>query len=478
MSSKEKISVVAHHGKPILLELSSLCVYNSNLGPKEGEEEKKILFFHPSGVLMDQQIRHVGLMEAVAKFVRSFSDNDCRSMRTARNLHILLQPEPDFWFAMTLRGVQNPDAGKHDNDDIERTRDEQPQEDTYYKILTRLYKMYNLLHGQLSSDMSEQGIKNLKPRLARFFGNYFSKFTFGQYDMLHRFEAMSYLPMDRNVFLNVQNMINTLCIQFTNVKHALLLYWDLVVWNDLDLQLAQTVAQYVSGFVFPDQVDRERHAIHSSSVSAQLPQSAAHLGRFCSVGMLHSGDSDTHVASAFLTDADTDELVRYDLAIYNASGTTLCLFLQDVVGSNAELLRRLDSFLGPALTTLSSSLAEQFAKLKNPVWAHESPYVHYVYLNDSNLSKKQTLVDRTQTLQVELLKALATIDEDIRNRPDEVEIFAKVLHDCWIYGKRKFDRSLYAVITQRNADLVLAEEEIRRLYAKEFSCDAACDTGL
>ena len=54
------------------------------------------------------------------------------------------------------------------------------------------------------------------------------------------------------------------------------------------------------------------------------------------------------------------------------------------------------------------------------------------------------------------------------SRCDDTEIYAKVLHDCWIYGKRNFQRSLFAVITQRNADLVLAEG-MWPIYSPRFS---------
>jgi hypothetical protein len=48
--------------------LRRLFVFNTELGPKEGQEAEKILYFWPPDVSLDAQIRDIGLAEAVARF--------------------------------------------------------------------------------------------------------------------------------------------------------------------------------------------------------------------------------------------------------------------------------------------------------------------------------------------------------------------------------------------------------------------------
>uniref|UniRef100_A0A3B3RH32 CCZ1/INTU/HSP4 first Longin domain-containing protein n=1 Tax=Paramormyrops kingsleyae TaxID=1676925 RepID=A0A3B3RH32_9TELE len=50
--------------------LLSFFIYNPKFGPREGEEEKKILFYHPSEVEKNEKIRNVGLCEAIVQFTR------------------------------------------------------------------------------------------------------------------------------------------------------------------------------------------------------------------------------------------------------------------------------------------------------------------------------------------------------------------------------------------------------------------------
>lgn len=47
-------------------------------------------------------------------------------------------------FLQTLNVVHESENFRVGAEDIERTRDEQPQDDTYYNILVRAYRMYKV----------------------------------------------------------------------------------------------------------------------------------------------------------------------------------------------------------------------------------------------------------------------------------------------------------------------------------------------
>ena len=49
------------------MKLAKLFLFNSSWGPREGEEEKKLLFFHPADTDTNQQIKTIGLVEAVVR---------------------------------------------------------------------------------------------------------------------------------------------------------------------------------------------------------------------------------------------------------------------------------------------------------------------------------------------------------------------------------------------------------------------------
>ncbi|OWA51715.1 Vacuolar fusion protein CCZ1-like protein [Hypsibius exemplaris] len=460
-ANKDKLATAGshhhtHNGRLVDLELASFCVFNSSLGQREGEEHQKIFLFFPVTTDVDVQIRVIGLLEAVSKFMRSFSDTDCRSFLTSQQLHTLNLVHPS--------DTAGPRVGEND-----RTRNETIQEEVYCSILEKAYKMFKILNGPLSL-VEYPDTKPLKQKLQSFFADYLQKSPFGKLDVLQCFDALSWLPMNRKVFLSVQNVVNSISVNFREVRYSLMLYWDQVVWNDIDLPEALSMAHYITKFLYPDLMEKDIQAIHSSLPAQQFAQ--GHLGRFF-FGPKNLQDSEEVVPPtfAYLTDPESGLAVRYRLVVYSAASIAVCLFLDEASSAASEstkYYRNLDAYLGPAVAAIAPDLAEQYSKQHNPQWSYDSPNVRYIFLNESNLSKKQTLADRNQTVQVELLKALVDIKEDVTNRFDDTEIYEKVLHDCWIYGKRNFQHSLFAVVTQRNADLVLTEEEIRKLCSKEF----------
>ena len=51
--------------------ISDFFVFDVRLGTKEGTEEEKILYYHPSSAHIDHKVKHVGVCEALINFTRS-----------------------------------------------------------------------------------------------------------------------------------------------------------------------------------------------------------------------------------------------------------------------------------------------------------------------------------------------------------------------------------------------------------------------
>ncbi|XP_070301042.1 vacuolar fusion protein CCZ1 homolog isoform X2 [Salvelinus sp. IW2-2015] len=84
--------------------LLSFFVYNPSFGSREGEEEKKILFYHPSEVEKNEKIRNVGLCEAIVQFTRTFCPTKpAKSLHTQKNRQFFFEAEDSFWIVMYLQ---------------------------------------------------------------------------------------------------------------------------------------------------------------------------------------------------------------------------------------------------------------------------------------------------------------------------------------------------------------------------------------
>lgn len=89
--------------------LERFFVYHPELGG-ECDAENKIMFFHPANTPLGEQVRLVGLSEALSNFAASFGAGaDCEAMHTQNRRHVFMQAEKDLWFVLVARNP--PGAG-------------------------------------------------------------------------------------------------------------------------------------------------------------------------------------------------------------------------------------------------------------------------------------------------------------------------------------------------------------------------------
>lgn len=128
--------------------LLSFFIYNPRFGPREGEEENKILFYHPNEVEKNEKIRNVGLCEAIVQFTRTFSPSKpAKSLHTQKNRQFFNEPEENFWMVMVVR---NPIIEKQSKDGkaVVEYQEEELLDKVYSSVLQQCYSMYKVsLHG-------------------------------------------------------------------------------------------------------------------------------------------------------------------------------------------------------------------------------------------------------------------------------------------------------------------------------------------
>ncbi|XP_055148334.1 vacuolar fusion protein CCZ1 homolog B-like isoform X3 [Symphalangus syndactylus] len=149
--------------------LLSFFIYNPRFGPREGEEENKILFYHPNEVEKNEKIRNVGLCEAIVQFTRTFSPSKpAKSLHTQKNRQFFNEPEENFWMVMVVR---NPIIEKQSKDGkpVIEYQEEELLDKVYSSVLQQCYSMYKLFNGTFLKAMEEGGVKLLKERLEKFF---------------------------------------------------------------------------------------------------------------------------------------------------------------------------------------------------------------------------------------------------------------------------------------------------------------------
>ncbi|XP_064603975.1 vacuolar fusion protein CCZ1 homolog [Liolophura sinensis] len=460
-------------GSKTLINLVNFFIFNSEYGPREGEEEKKIMFYFPKDTDIDSKIKNVGLCEALIKFAETFSDKPCESLHTMKTRQLFLEAEKDFWVIMT---VSIPVTEKVSKDGItyNEYHEEDVQDSVFEAVLRQSYRMFTLFNGTFTSILSRTDVNGLQQRLDHFFSRYLLTLKVEQSDILDVFNGIHFLPLDKNTYLRIQCFINQLEANFPTVKYTTFLYSDQLVWSGLEQDDMRIIYRYLTTSLFPNYMEQELHAAVGNSTKPAIPLLgvSAHYGKFIT-GPPNMKDTEKmgKIPRVYVNTERPNEDTL--LLVYKALSASVCLFIRASNPPTFDLCQKLDTFLGPQLTALASDIGEQYSK-RTGLGNLAEPQYRYIYFNHMNLAQKTTVhTDSKKSANIhippETLKLLGDINSDLTWNDENGETVMKTLTDCWVVGKKSDQREFYVVLNQKNANLIEINEEVKRLCATHFN---------
>lgn len=443
------------------ISLLNFFVFNTEYGPREGEEEKKLLFYYPPEVDIDTKIKRIGLAEAVVKFTETFSDKPCQSVHNQKSRQLFFEPEPCFWMMMT---VSIPFKEKvKDGQTVTEYKEDQVQDSVFESILKQAYKMFKLFNGTFTTILARANgeIESLKQRLEHFYSKYLLTLKLPQGDILDVFNGIHFLPLDKNTYLRIQCFINSLEAAFPFVKYTAFLYNEKLVWSGLEQDDMRIMYKYLTSSLFPSYLEQELHG-----GATRPPSGLGHYGKFMTGPPDLNNDKNMgKLPRVFVNTNEIDE--ECYLIVYTALSATICLLVNVRSPLNVPLCRKLDAVLGPQMTKLASDISEQYSKRVAALNSTE-PVFKYVYFNHMNLAQQTTVhIDLQKRSGVnipqELLRLLGDINAEVSRDNEDAETIVKTTSDYWVVGKKSDQREFYVVINQRSANLIDINEEVKRL---------------
>ncbi|XP_015173320.1 PREDICTED: vacuolar fusion protein CCZ1 homolog [Polistes dominula] len=451
------------------ITLEHFYIFNGTYAKKEGEEEKKILYYYPEKEL-DVQIKNIGLSEAIIKFTESFNPGQpCDYCHTHKTRQIYYQPEPDFWMVMIV-GVPYICREKDGNKYMEYQNDE-ISSSVCQAILKQTYIMFRLFMGSFETIINDPdcgSITLLKHKLEHFFSRYLLSLKLNNSDILDVFQGLQFLPLDKITFLQVQCFMNLIEAMFSQVKYTAFLYNDQVVWSGLEPEDMQVVYNYLVSTLLPAHLEKELHG-GSMSRNSPSPFTSSHYGKFI-IGPSSINEPSLVGKSPTVFINYSSKPVSLYLVVYRALSATICLFVDSKTNLLIDFFKSLDSFLGPQLTTLVSCVAEQCAK---HVMVTPELSTKYLYFNKLNLAYKSTIhLDNRRCSNVlttpEVLRIITDIYNDTNGLKEAGEIIIKTISDYWVIAKLSNLREFFVVIQQKSASILEIDDEVKRLCDKQL----------
>ena len=197
----------------------NLFLFNSTWGPKEGEEEKKIVYFWPEDCKIDTKLKKVGLVEGVIIFSNKFSSRPANSLHTLKERTVFYQTEPDFWLCLTVSVPSSRKQGKDAGETIE-FYPEDVNDAVLQALILRSYEMFCLFHYSLSSALERCGGNRsvFMELVQHFYSRYLATLRVENGDITTVWGGMQYLALEAIDFLRVQSLINRMKSDLTIIR--------------------------------------------------------------------------------------------------------------------------------------------------------------------------------------------------------------------------------------------------------------------
>lgn len=456
------------------VSLLNFFVFNPEFGPREGEEEKKILFYHPQDEDIDRKIKNIGLCEAIIKFSETFTDTPCNTVHTQKTRQLFYSPEKDFWIIMT---VSIPYSQKQkDGQTYVEYHEDDVQDTVFEAVLKTAYKMFKLFMGPFTNIIQKGNVQNLKQRLDHFFSRYLLTLRLNHSDLLDVCNGIHFLPLDKNTYLRIQCLINLLEATFPQIRYTAFLYNDQLVWSGLEQEDMRIMYKYLTTSLFPSYNEQELRGVtppgSGTNLAGQPQPGMGHYGKYVT-GPPNLSDQKNFgkIPRVFINTNRQDE--ECHLLVYRALSANLCMLVDGGFQLTFDFFQNINTFLGPQLSVLASDISDQYSRRTS---GNQEPQYKYIYFNHMNLAQKTTLHTdsnkKSASINVpwDTLRLISDMNADLLKASDDSETIVKTQSgDCWVVGKKSDQREFYVVISQKNANLIEINEEVKRLCSTHFS---------
>ena len=230
------------------VKIVNFFLFNSMWGPKEGEEEKKIVYFWPDDVSLDNKLKKIGLVEGVTNFATKFSSLPAHSLHTLKERLVYHEVEKNYWLCISV-SVPNTRKQNKDSGDVIEFYPEDVSDEVLKSILRRSYKMFCLFHSGLNASLMGRcggAITVFSELIDHFFSRYLATLNVERGDITYIWGGLQYLAVEMLDFLRVQSIINRLKKEQLIVSKCLFLQSGQLVWSDVDPEMTKLLVQYLS----------------------------------------------------------------------------------------------------------------------------------------------------------------------------------------------------------------------------------------
>nr|CAB3229034.1 vacuolar fusion protein CCZ1 homolog [Phallusia mammillata] len=418
------------------MEIDSYFIYNSLLGPKEGEEIKKLLFYFPKEQKLFRKINDVGLCEAIVQFSNTFlSHGHCKYMQTNDRIYLFHEPEPSFWIVLSMRKPSGNEFGGIKDEALLST---------YQFILEESYERFCLWHNTFAALLEAFGTAILISKCKFFFEEFLEQF--GRTPKLEKnlFGGFQYFSQDKSSILNFRSLLSRVQETFPEVLSVTFFHNGQLILTDLSDGPCSVLSKAFHSQLNPTNSSRSK--FNKKKVVRKLKY-----------GSIYVHLKSVHFPALF---------GECQVCIYCVSNFTIIFLISCGIEAD-DYFSKIDMVVGAQLTSLVSSVLS-ITESKKSLPELNLKFLYSNKLNKSlvasNCGNLNDVAIETLTIPNDVLQKMYVMHEFILNhRKHDYEIMEKVQADCWLSLKVLHGKELYVVIHHKNANLICVNDDIKKL---------------
>lgn len=387
--------------------------FNGTLSKSENDTEKKILHYWPPSVPLFDQAQSAGLVQGISGFTQQFCpDETCQSLTTKKHKLSFFSPEPDFYIVVMVE-VPRAEGGEKD---LWFERELEPQ--VLRTLVRHAYDAFLLLHGPLAERMAAETPDGLRRTLDRFMTSYLP--VLQRLDVFTVLDGVSFMPMERNVWLQAHCLMNEAELSLPDVDKSALFFRDNLVCSSLDLPALRPVCRYL--FHYPPNRAPLREVPPGGAVVALAHRS----------GPVHVGGAARHLLALKV-------------------GEVLVVFFLSRPPPAAP-----DAHLRFVKSGMTGALMGEMAAAFDRASRSESAF-RYVYFNSQNWALKASL-GGGRRISRDTLHVIAATHTAMTQQPAANEVMMRY-GSSFVSAKRVDHRELFVIAENSNENLLEVENK-------------------
>eukprot|EP01128_Nolandella_sp_AFSM9_P005116 TRINITY_DN2429_c0_g1_i1.p1 TRINITY_DN2429_c0_g1~~TRINITY_DN2429_c0_g1_i1.p1 ORF type:complete len:457 (-),score=95.08 TRINITY_DN2429_c0_g1_i1:100-1395(-) len=417
---------------------SKFFVFNPRLyGLREENDHEKIMYYFGDTEIAEQMMQ-VGFCEALNHIPKTFTESPTQSCSTSKHRYTLLNPELGWWMVMVTEYPKivniksNPDKTQKPIESIEYLStglDDLPMD----AIITQIYKEFVLFNGNFEYVREQYSEKKMREIFTNAFPPLIENLKHELYNINTSLEGVSFLPVDKNVYLRIQSFVNYCENSFESICYSAFFFQKYLVWSGMDQSTMRSLYHWLfthfdfngKGYLLgPENVNAD-----DSLITYNSP-------------LIHLNNGKV-----------------YNLVIFQLLSCTTLFIVETRVAQKLAFYQSLSRLITNHVDFLARILGEHARKIST------SKEFQFLYFNNMNLALKSSLP--FETLPQALVEVLNRIHADFeRDLVDEVLVGTYA--NGWVVGRKSDQREYYIVFDQQSSNLLEINDEVKKLSSAYF----------